>query len=86
MQFMVEGVLKHAHTDETRALIAPEIAHGNALEAEGVRERLFVAADFSRAWQIYNLDSPGAVQQVLATFPLHPYVDYTITPLANALP
>jgi muconolactone delta-isomerase len=86
MQFMVEGVLKQAHTDETRALIPLEIAHGKALDTQGVRAMLYLAADFSKAWQIYNLDSQEAVRAVLASLPLYPFVTYTITPLAEPLP
>lgn len=85
MHFMVEGTLKQAHTEETLALIPAEVARGKALDAEGVRTALYVAADLSKAWQVYQLESQAELEQTLATFPLHPFISYTITPLAPAM-
>ena len=80
-KFMVEGMLRGAHTAETLALIPAEVARGEELDRQGVRTGLYLAADLSRAWQIYELPSAEAVERVLATFPLHPHLDQTITPL-----
>lgn len=83
-KFMVEAALRAPHTPETLALIPAEVARGEELDRQGVRTGLYVAADFSRAWQVYELPSAEAVERVLATFPLHPYVEETITPLHDA--
>jgi muconolactone delta-isomerase len=83
MRYMVESTLKHAHTPETLALIPAETARGMELDAQGVRTSLFVAADFSKAWQVYIGASQPDVERALATLPLHPYVNLTITPLAD---
>jgi muconolactone delta-isomerase len=83
-QFMVEGTLKHAHTAETLALIPAEVARGEELDRQGVRAGLYVAADFSKAWQVYRLPSADEVERVLRSFPLHPHLRYTITPLADS--
>jgi muconolactone delta-isomerase len=80
-KFMVEGMLRGAHTAETLALIPAEVARGEELDRQGVRTGLYLASDLSRAWQIYELPSAEAVERVLATFPLHPHLDQTITPL-----
>ena len=81
-RFMVEGALRGPHTPETLALIPAEAVRGEELDRQGVRTGLYVAADFSRAWQVYELPSVEAVERVLATFPLHPHLDQTITPLS----
>jgi muconolactone delta-isomerase len=81
-KFMVEGALRGPHTPETLALIPAEAVRGEELDRQGVRTGLYVAADFSRAWQVYELPSVEAVERVLATFPLHPHLAQTITPLS----
>ncbi|HEY0604691.1 MAG TPA: muconolactone Delta-isomerase family protein [Herpetosiphonaceae bacterium] len=85
MTFLVETQFTAPPTPEILALIPQEIAHGKMLDVEGVRLHLFVAADQSRAWQIYRVDSIDDLAAILATFPLHPYLSATITPLAEAL-
>jgi muconolactone delta-isomerase len=81
-RFMVEGTLRGPHTPETLALIPAEVARGEELDRAGVRTGLYVAADRSRAWQVYELHSREEVERVLTTFPLHPYLAQTITPLS----
>jgi muconolactone delta-isomerase len=81
-RFMVEGALRGPHTPETLALIPAEVARGEELDRQGVRAGLYVAADLSRAWQVYDLPSVEAVEGVLATFPLHPHIEQTITRLS----
>jgi muconolactone delta-isomerase len=81
-RFMVEGALRGSHTPETLALIPAEVARGEELDRQGVRTSLWVAADLSRAWQVYELPAAEDVERVLATFPLHPHLAQTITPLS----
>jgi muconolactone delta-isomerase len=81
-RFMVEAALRGPHTPETLTLIPAEVARGDELDRQGVRRGLYVAADFSRAWQVYDLPSREAVERVLATFPLHAHLDQTITLLS----
>ena len=83
MTFLVESQFNTIPTADILALIPAESARGAELDAEGVRLHLFVAADQSKAWQIYRTDSLAELQQILATFPLHPYVNTTITLLAD---
>ena len=83
MTFLVESQFKTLPTADILALIPAESARGAELDAEGVRLHLFVAADQSKAWQIYRAESLAELQQILATFPLHQYVKTTITPLAD---
>ena len=83
MTFLVESQFKTLPTADILALIPAESARGAELDAEGVRLHLFVAADQSKAWQIYRAESLAELQQILATFPLHQYVKTTITLLAD---
>jgi muconolactone delta-isomerase len=81
-KFMVEAALRGPHTPETLALIPTEVARGEELDRQGVRTGLYLAADLSRAWQVYDLPSVEAVERVLATFPLHPHLEQTIMRLS----
>jgi muconolactone delta-isomerase len=83
MKFLVESSFKQAPTPEVLALIPAESAHGEMLDQQGVRLALYLAADQSRAWQIYQSDSLATVEQILASFPLHPYLQMSITLLAD---
>ena len=84
MRFIVEGALKQAPTPEVLALIPAEVEHGLALDSAGIREQLYVAADQSRAWQIYRGATLEDVRAIVATFPLYPFLDVSITPLADS--
>jgi len=83
MRFMVESSLKQAPTPEILALIPAETARGKELDAQGIRVKLYVAANQSRVWQVFQSDSQSAVQTALASLPLQPYGNTTITPLAE---
>jgi muconolactone delta-isomerase len=84
MRFLVETTFNQAPTPEIVALIPAEVEHGMALDAQGIREQLFIAADQSKAWQIYRGETQEAVRAVVATFPLYPFLNVMITPLADA--
>lgn len=83
MRFLVESSMNIAPTPEIMALIPAESARGLELDAEGVRECLYLAADMSRAWQVFRADTPEAVEAILQSFPLAPYTASTITALAD---
>ena len=83
MKFLVEGWFKQAPTPDMLALIPVEIEHGKQFDKQGIRQALYVASDQSRAWQIYQADSLMAVQEIVASFPLYPYLNTMITPLAH---
>jgi muconolactone delta-isomerase len=86
MRFLVESTFGATPTGEMLALIPAETARGKELDAQGVRECLYMAADQSRAWQVFNTASVDALEAVLASFPLHPYLAHTITPLVDPQP
>ncbi|MBS1965246.1 MAG: hypothetical protein JST60_05425 [Chloroflexi bacterium SZAS-1] len=83
MRFLTEVTFTQAPTPEMLALIPAETAHGLKLDAAGMREHLFVAADNSRAWQVLRADSLAEAEAIAKSFPLAPYLAITITPLAE---
>jgi muconolactone delta-isomerase len=83
MRFLVETTFKQLPTPEMLALIPAETAYGLELDAKGIRERLYVAADSSRAWQVFHTETQASLDAILAAFPLAPYVQTQITPLID---
>ena len=84
MQFMVEIKYTQALTDEMIALIPAESARGRELDAAGSRLALYLAADLSSAWQIYQAESLAEVQAMVDSFPLARFVTANIIPLQTA--
>jgi muconolactone delta-isomerase len=82
MRFMVESTFNQVPTDDILALIPAEIAHGKELDARGVRDRLYIAADQSGAWQVFEVESREALQDILTGFPLYPFLAFKVTELA----
>jgi muconolactone delta-isomerase len=83
MRYLVTSTFNQAPNDSIMALIPAEIARGKELDAQGIRLKLYVAADQSRAWQIYRGDTEADVRKAIESLPLHPFVATTITPLAE---
>ena len=86
MRFLVESTFAKAPTDDILALIPAETARGKELDAQGIREALYLAVDQSKSWQVFRSESPQTLQTTLESFPLHPFLTFTITPLAEAEP
>ncbi len=83
MRFMVEMSLNVPPTPEIMALIPAEIARGQELDAQGIREQLLIAADNSRAWQIFRADSREGLERIVHSFPMAPHSAIVVTPLAE---
>jgi muconolactone delta-isomerase len=83
MKYLVTSTFNQLPTDAILALVPAEIARGKELDAQGIRLKLYVAADQSSAWQIYRGDSEADVRKAIESLPLHPFVATTITPLAD---
>ncbi len=81
MVFMVESRGKGPLSDEEQALLPAESARGQELDAQGVRKALYLAADMSGAWQIFDVDSEETLQEVLESFPLYKAANHQITAL-----
>lgn len=83
MRFIVYSTFNRAPTPEILALYPQESARGAELDAAGVREAFYVAADNSGAWQVLRAATRDQLDAVLASFPLHPYLAHTVTQLAE---
>ena len=83
MKYLVTSTFNQAPTESIIALIPAEIARGKELDAQGIRLKLYVAADQSGAWQIYQGDTENDIRKAIESLPLHPFVATTITPLAE---
>jgi muconolactone delta-isomerase len=83
MKYLVTSRFNQAPSESMIALIPAEIARGKELDAQGIRLKLYVAADQSGAWQIYQGDTQADVQKAIESLPLYPFVATTITPLAE---
>jgi muconolactone delta-isomerase len=83
MRFIVEGSPSQPLSDELMARLPEESARGRELDAQGLRQALYVAADMSRVWQIFAADSEADVRRALESLPLYAVTTYIITPLAE---
>ena len=83
MRFLVEMSLNVPPTPEIMALLPAETARGLELDAQGVREHLFIAGDMSRAWRVFQADSPEAAEALIQSFPMAPYSAINVTALAD---
>jgi len=82
MKFLIETSFKGIPTPDALALLPVETARGMELDAQGVRQWLLIAADQSKAWQLIKADSLEAARDIATSFPLHPYMNTMITPVA----
>ena len=85
MRFLTREVFAAAPTPEVMALIPAEQARVKELKEQGTIEALYVAADQSGAWMIWNVDSKEALDQHHHTLPLHPYMKSEITVLSEGM-
>ncbi len=83
MRFLIKNSFKEPPTEEVRALIPAELARTKELAEQGVSEAVYVAADRSGAWEVWNCESQVAAEELKETTPLHPYLNTEITLLAD---
>ncbi len=85
MRFLSKETWKAPPTAEAQALIPTELARVKELKEQGMVEALYVAADRSGAWMVWNVDSQAALDEAHNTLPLHPYMNSEITELAEEM-
>ncbi len=83
MRFMVESTPTQPLTDELLALVPAETARGQELDAAGLRHAFYLAADWSKSWQLFAADSVEEVERARASLPLAHVTQNTLTPLAE---
>ena len=83
MKFMVKNSLNQAYrSEDIMHLIPAEQARAAELQEQGIILAIYVAADLSRAWLVYEGESQADAQAALETLPLYKFTDVEITPLA----
>ena len=83
MRFLVKNTWKEPPTEEVQALIPAELARTKELAEQGISEALYVAADRSGAWEVWNCESEEALEEIKKTLPLHKYLNTEITLLQS---
>jgi muconolactone delta-isomerase len=68
------------------ARMPAEQAHVRKLMEQGVIEAINIAADRSRVWLVMQGDSEDHVRQMMAAFPLYPYMELEVAPLLELQP
>lgn len=83
MRFMLTATWKQPPNEEIMALVPAEEARVRELEQQGIQESLYLAADQSAVWGIWNCASQDALQETLQTLPLYPFLNIDVAPLAD---
>ena len=85
MRFLTTETFKAPPTEEVLAVMPAEQAKVKELTEQGTVEALYVAADQSSAWMVWNVDSQAALEEAHSTLPLHPYLNSEIKVLAEEM-
>ncbi len=85
MRFLTTETFKAPPTAEVQAVIPAEQARVKELTEQGLIAAVYVAADQSGAWIVWNVDSQAAVEETHNTLPLHPYLNTEITVLSEEM-
>ncbi len=85
MRFLTKETFKAPPTAEVQALIPAEQARVKELTEQGMIKAVYVAADQSGAWIVWNVDSQAALEETHNILPLYPYLNSEITVLAEEM-
>ena len=85
MRVLTTESLKAPPTTEVQALIPAEIAKVKELTEQGLVEAVYIAADQTGAWIVWNVGSQAALEEAHNTLPLHPYINSEITALVEEM-
>ena len=88
MRFMIQSSGKQDRTKEVFAEMLATIPAQEASDAKRIKQGLqegpaIVAADRSKAWRVYNVESEEQMLGLLKAEPLAKFSDFEITPLLN---
>jgi|KNS12BottometaT_FD_k123_37283_1 muconolactone delta-isomerase len=85
MRFLTKESFKAPPTAEVQALIPAELARTKELTEQGLLEAVYVAADRSGAWLIWNCESQAVLEETHKTLPLHEYLTSETTVLSEEM-
>ncbi len=80
MKFMVSISFRQQDQAEILARVPQERAHIQTLKEQGIVEALYIGG--LQVWVVMQGESQEQVQKDLEAFPLYPYMEVAITPLA----
>ncbi len=86
MQFMASILLDTTRRSDVERTLPAEQARVRELQQQGVLDALYVpdgAGAPDGLWAIFNGESRDAVQRVIESLPLYPYMQLELTPLRN---
>lgn len=84
MRFMLTATWKQPLNETMMALLPAEEARADELAEQGVLEALYLPADQSGAWTVWQCESLDEVQKVAQTLPLYQYLNFEISPLEDS--
>lgn len=83
MRFLLKLTLDRPTSEEIMALLPAEQRRGVELAEQGIREAVYIAADRSAVWMVWNCDSEDVLEEMTKTLPLYEYWNTDSTRLAD---
>ncbi|MCB0191685.1 MAG: hypothetical protein KDJ65_07045 [Anaerolineae bacterium] len=83
MRFMLKATWKQPLDETMMALLPAEEARADELAEQGIMEALYLPADQSGAWTVWQCESHNQVQEIAQTLPLYKFLNFEITPLED---
>ena len=83
MRFLLKLRLNQPPSEAITARIPAEQRRGVELAEQGIREAVYVAADRSTVWTVWNCDSDDVLDEVTKTLPLFEFWNIEVTRLAD---
>ena len=83
MRFILKQSLNQPPNDTIKALLPAEQVRIEELTEQGIVEAMYVSADRSVAWVIWNCKSRAALDEVVKTLPIYDFMNIDVTPLAE---
>ena len=83
MRFMLKLTLTRSPSEEIRARIPAEQSRGVELAEQGLRAAVYVAADRSAVWMVWNCDSEDVLEEMTKTLPLYEFWNIDVRRLAD---
>ncbi|MCA9875743.1 MAG: hypothetical protein KC441_18860 [Anaerolineales bacterium] len=83
MCFLLKLTLNRPASEEIMRLLPAEQRRGRELAEQGIREAVYVAADRSAVWTVWNCESQDVLDEMTKTLPLYEFWNIEVTQLAN---
>jgi muconolactone delta-isomerase len=83
MRFLLKLTLNRPPSEEIMARIPAEQRRGVELAEQAVREAVYIAADRSAVWTVWNCDSQEVLDEATKTLSLYQFWNIEVTQLAD---